>query len=71
MTIVGMDGRPFVVMPEWHKDIAPGALMQWCGHYFEFIGIDPAHDVNVVFFKYRGPTKARTKRCQTKTETKN
>lgn len=57
MTIVGMDGRPIRVMPDWHRDVAPGTLMQWCGHYFEFLGIDPNHDVN--------PTKARKKRCKT------
>ena len=49
-------------MPEWHKDIQPGNLVQWCGHWFTFEGIDPLHDPDVVIFKYKEPTNATKRR---------
>ena len=48
-------------MPDWHKDIKPGNLIMWCGHWFTFEGIDPLHDPNVVIIKWKEPT-GKTKR---------
>jgi len=56
-------------MPEWHKDIRPDALIQWCGHWFTFEGIDPDHDPDMMFLRYKGPTK-QTKRRQDATRSK-
>jgi hypothetical protein len=60
----GKEAKPPPVMPEWHKDVQIMSLMQWCGHWFEFAGIDPDHDVDVIFFRYKEPTKRRAK-CKT------
>lgn len=49
-------------MPDWHADINPDALVQWCGHWFRFEGIDPNHDPNVMFLKYVGETKTTKRR---------
>jgi hypothetical protein len=49
-------------MPEWHKDVQIMSLMCWQGHFFTFEGIDPDHDPNVIFFRYKEPTKATKRR---------
>jgi hypothetical protein len=61
VTILDSQGHEVKVMPEWHRDIQTGALIQWCGHWFTFEGIDPDHDPNVVIIKYKEPT-GKTKR---------
>ncbi len=64
MPIVDADGNEIVhtKMPDWHKDIQPESLVNWCGHFFEFLGIDPEHDVNVVVMKYKEPSKSTIRR---------
>ncbi len=42
-------------MPEWHKAISPNVLMEWQGHMFECLGVDPEHDPNVIIFRHKGP----------------
>jgi len=59
MTIFDAQGRP--QMPEWHKDVNPIFMMQWQGHFFVFEGIDPSKP-DVIFFRYKGPTKATQRR---------
>jgi len=69
MTILNADGqevKPPPVMPEWHKDVRINALMCWQGHFFTFAGIDPDHDPNVIFFKYKEPTGKTKRRAKCK-----
>jgi hypothetical protein len=61
--ILDKDGHEVKIMPEWHKDVQIMALMQWCGHWFEFAGIDPDHDPDVIFFRYKEPTKSTKRRA--------
>jgi hypothetical protein len=65
MTILDLNGNEMqqpAPMPEWHKDVRVNALMQWQGHWFEYLGIDPVNDPNVIFFKYKEPTKSTKRR---------
>ena len=66
MPIVDANGKEVKQMPEWHKDVQIMSLMQWCGHWFEFAGIDPDHDPNVVFFRWKEPTKTTKRRKNAK-----
>ena len=60
--ILDSQGREVKNLPEWHKDIQTEQIIQWSGHWFSFVGIDPNHDPDVVIFKYKGPTKATKRR---------
>ena len=62
MPLVDANGNEVPQMPEWHQDINPEAKMNWCGQWFDFLGIDPKHDVDVVFFKRRGYTAKNPRR---------
>jgi len=67
MTIVDLNGNEMeqpAPMPKWHKDVNVHALMLWQGHVFEYLGIDPVNDPNVIFFRYKEPTAKTTKRRQ-------
>ena len=68
MTILNPDGTEAKVMPEWHSDVQIMTLMTWCGNWFEFAGIDPDHDPDVIMFRWKGPTKS-TKRRRDKCKT--
>ena len=62
MPLVDANGNLVPSMPEWHQDINPQSKMTWCGQWFEFLGIDPKHDVDVVFFKRVDYTKQNPRR---------
>ena len=62
MALYGADGEKAKPMPHWHQDVNPRSLMQWNGHWFKFEGIDPNHDENVIFFRYKEPTKSTKRR---------
>ena len=67
MTLLDLHGNEIqqpAPMPEWHKDVNVHALMLWQGHVFEYLGIDPVNDPNVIFFRYKEPTAKTTKRRQ-------
>ena len=67
MTILDRNGNEIKQpepSPSWHKDVNVHALMLWQGHVFEYLGIDPVNDPNVIFFRYKEPTAKTTKRRQ-------
>jgi len=46
--------------PGWHYDITPGAMLTWCGNWFEFVGVDPDRP-DIVFFRHVNETKNNTR----------
>ena len=48
--------------PEWYVDVNPEVLMEWQGHLFECLGVDPEHDPNVIIFRHKGPIDKTEKR---------
>jgi len=61
MAILDPQGNEVATPPGWHLDVNPRSLLQWCGHWFTFEGVDPEKP-EIIFFRYKEPTKSTTRR---------